>query len=111
MYKSLIKAAFQLFQILGPTAKISSNNEDYVVTDGGTINFSASGSFSVVGIASYDWEDENTDINYNTTFSGNPNVVSLTVTDNFGASDTVTVNVTADADTASCDMEIFIAST
>ena len=83
---------------MGPTAKISSDNDDYVVTDGGAINFSASGSFSVVGIASYDWGDDNTDVTYNSTFTGNPNVVSLTVTDNFGDIDTVTVNVTADAD-------------
>ena len=41
---------------------------------------------------------DNTDVTYNSTFSGNPNSVSLTVTDNFGATDTVTVNVTADAD-------------
>ena len=83
---------------MGPTAKISSNNDDYVVTDGGAINFSASGSFSVVGITSYDWGNDNTDVTYNSTFTGNPNVVSLTVTDNFGDTDTVTVNVTADAD-------------
>ncbi len=83
---------------MGPTAKISSNSDDYVVTEGGAINFSASGSISVVGVSSYDWGGDNTDIYYNTTFSGNPNVVSLTVTDNFGVTDTVTVNVTADAD-------------
>jgi len=83
---------------MGPTAKISGNSDDYVVTEGGAINFSASGSISVVGISSYDWGGDNTDVSYNSTFSGNPNVVSLTVTDNFGATDTVTVNVTADAD-------------
>jgi len=83
---------------MGPTAKISGNSDDYVVTEGGAINFSASGSISVVGISSYDWGGDNLDIYYNSTFSGNPNVVSLTVTDNFGATDTVTVNVTADAD-------------
>ena len=83
---------------MGPTAKISGNSDDYVVTDGGAINFSASGSMSVVGISSYDWGGDNTNITYNATFSGNPNVVSLTVTDNFGVTDTVTVNVTADAD-------------
>jgi len=83
---------------MGPTAKISSDNDDYVVTDGGAIFFSASGSFSVVGIESYDWGGDKTDVTYNSTFSGNPNVVSLTVTDNFGDTDTVTVNVTADAD-------------
>ena len=83
---------------MGPTAKISGNGDDFVVTEGGAINFSASGSFSVVGISSYDWGGDNTGVSYNSTFSGNPNVVSLTVTDNFGAIDTVTVNVTADAD-------------
>ena len=83
---------------MGPTAKISGNSDDYVVTEGGAINFSASGSISVVGISSYDWGGDNTDVSYNATFSGNPNVVSLTVTDNFGVTDTVTVNVTADAD-------------
>jgi len=83
---------------MGPTAKISGNSDDYVVTEGGAINFSASGSISVVGVSSYDWGGDNTDVYYNTTFSGNPNVVSLTVTDNFGVTDTVTVNVTADAD-------------
>ncbi len=83
---------------MGPTAKISGNSDDYVVTEGGAINFSASASISVVGISSYDWGGDNTDVSYNSTFSGNPNVVSLTVTDNFGATDTVTVNVTADAD-------------
>ncbi|MDG1545662.1 MAG: PKD domain-containing protein, partial [Candidatus Poseidoniia archaeon] len=83
---------------MGPTAKISGNSDDYVVTEGGAINFSASSSISVVGISSYDWGGDNLDIYYNSTFSGNPNVVSLTVTDNFGATDTVTVNVTADAD-------------
>jgi len=83
---------------MGPTAKISGNGDDYVVTEGGAINFSASGSISVVGISSYDWGGDNADVSYNSTFSGNPNVVSLTVTDNFGATDTVTVNVTTDAD-------------
>ena len=83
---------------MGPTAKISSNSDDYVVTEGGAINFSASSSISVVGISSYDWGGDNTDVTYNSTFSGNPNSVSLTVTDNFGATDTVTVDVTADAD-------------
>ena len=83
---------------LGPTAKISSNSGNYVVTEGGAINFSASGSISVVGISSYDWGGDNTDVSYNSTFSGTSNVVSLTVTDSFGATDTVTVNVTADAD-------------
>ena len=83
---------------MGPTAKISGNSDDYVVTEGGAINFSASASISVVGVSSYDWGGDNTDVSYNSTFSGNPNVVSLTVTDNFGATDTVTVNVTADAD-------------
>ena len=39
---------------MGPTAKISGNSDDYVVTEGGAINFSASGSISVVGISSYD---------------------------------------------------------
>ena len=83
---------------MGPTAKISGNSDDYVVTEGGAINFSASGSISVVGISSYDWGADNTDVSYNSTFSGTSNVVSLTVTDNFGATDTVTVSVTADAD-------------
>ena len=83
---------------MGPTAKISGNSDDFVVTEGGAINFSASGSFSVVGISSYDWGGDNTGVSYNSTFSGNPNVVSLIVTDNFGVIDTVTVNVTADAD-------------
>ena len=83
---------------MGPTAKISGNSDDFVVTEGGAINFSASGSISVVGISSYDWGGDNTGVSYNSTFSGNPNVVSLTVTDNFGVTDTVTVNVTADAD-------------
>ena len=85
---------------IGPTAKITSNSDDYVVTEGGEINFSASGSYSVVGIASYDWGGDNTAVDFSSTFafSGNPNVVTLTVTDNFGFTDTVTVNVTADAD-------------
>ena len=85
---------------IGPTAKITSNSDDYVVTEGGEINFSASGSSSVVGIASYDWGGDNTAVDFSSTFafSGNPNVVTLSVTDNFGFTDTVTVNVTADAD-------------
>ena len=83
---------------MGPTAKISSNSNDYVVTEGGAINFSASGSISVVGISSYDWGGDNTDVTFDSTFSGASTVVSLTVTDNFGATDTVTVDVTADAD-------------
>ena len=83
---------------MGPTAKISGNSDDYVVTEGGAINFSASGSISVVGISSYDWGADNTDVFYNSTFTGTSNVVSLTVTDNFGATDTVTVSVIADAD-------------
>ena len=83
---------------MGPTAKISSNSNDYVVTEGGAINFSASGSISVVGISAYDWGGDNTDVTFDSTFSGASTVVSLTVTDNFGATDTVTVDVTADAD-------------
>lgn len=83
---------------MGPTAKISGNSDDYVVKEGGAINFSASGSISVVGVLSYDWGLGNTNVSYNSTFTGTTNVVSLTVTDNFGATDTVTVNVTADAD-------------
>ena len=83
---------------MGPTAKISGNSDDYVVTEGGSINFSASGSISVVGISSYDWGGDNSDVFYNSTFTGTSNVVSLTVEDNFGATDTVTVNVIADAD-------------
>ena len=108
---------------LGPTAKISSTTGDFVLSDTEVLSLSGSSSISLLGDLTYNWPDwatycepepepegeevdffkqvsfgcgENTNPSVN--YSPGTNSFRLIVTDIFGATDTVSVNVTLDSD-------------
>ena len=86
----------------GPTASIDVSGTtdvdgNHVVAAGENVNFSASSSSSPVGGLTYNWGTESTE-DYSASFvaSSDPHTVTLTVTDEFGATSSESVSITAD---------------
>jgi len=86
----------------GPTASIGvSGTTDldgsHVIAAGSTVNFTGSSSTSPVGGLSYNWSSSS-GVDYSASFiaSDDPQTVTLTVTDAFGASNSASVTIMAD---------------
>ena len=86
----------------GPTASIDVSGTtdvdgNHVVAAGENVNFSASSSSSPVGGLTYNWGTESTE-DYSASFvaASEPHTVTLTVTDEFGATASDSVSITAD---------------
>ena len=86
----------------GPTASIGvSGTTDldgsHVIAAGSTVNFTGSSSTSPVGGLSYNW-GSSSGVDYSASFiaSDDPQTVTLTVTDAFGASNSASVTIMAD---------------
>jgi hypothetical protein len=83
----------------GPTASIDVTgtivvDDSHIVAAGSEVNFSGSSSTSSVGGISYNW-GSSSDADYSESFTES-GTVTLTVTDEFGAQDTATVDIIAD---------------
>ena len=108
---------------MGPTAKISSATGDFVLSDTEVLSLSGSSSISLLGDLTYNWPDwatycepepepEGEDVDFfkqvgfgcgvntipSVNYSPGTNSFRLIVTDIFGATDTVSVNITIDSD-------------
>ena len=108
---------------IGPTAKITSESGDFVLSDSEVLSLSGSSSISLLGDLTYNWPDwatycepepepEGEEVDFfkqvgfgcgvntipSVNYSPGTNSFRLIVTDIFGATDTVSVNITIDSD-------------